>query len=316
MQQTGGDGRPSLDELGIAAGTGKSSLQQDYLTHYETALARLRDQTINIIEIGIGGGASLKMWENYFSRATIVGIDINPSYTRYATERTKIEIGSQDDLAFLSAVVERYPPTVIIDDGSHRADHIRLTFEHLFPLLAPGGVYAIEDLHVHFGSSAGRWRGDGALLPHEYVALLTKHLAQKGREKATATEIPPAIVEWVARVDVIPRGVVIWKAEGDRTAPDFARLRALVGQSDDINHWHRFAAFVVAHGGPLDLAEEAMRRVLSRRADRAAFHETLAHILKQRGDAEGADAATRRASALAAAGGAPHQNGQAEPPQD
>ena|SRR5579862_4822425 len=309
MQRNGSNSRRrSLDELGIAAGTGKCSLQQDYLRHYETALERFRDKHINVIEIGIGGGASLRMWENYFSRATIVGIDINPSYRRYATERTKIEIGSQGDLSFLSAVVERYPPTVIIDDGSHRADHIRLTFEHLFPQLAPGGIYAIEDLHVHFGSSAGRWRGDGALLPHEYIAVLTKHLAQKGREKVTPTEIPPTILEWVARIDVIPRGVILWKAEGNRAAPDFARLRALVEQSDDINHWHRFAAFVVAHDGPLDLAEEAMRHALSRRTHRAAFHETLADILKKRGDAEGAAAATRRASALASAPRAPHRN--------
>jgi len=39
---------------------------------------------------------------------------------------------------------------IIIDDGSHRADHQIISFKHLFHNnLLSGGVYAIEDCHCN-----------------------------------------------------------------------------------------------------------------------------------------------------------------------
>jgi hypothetical protein len=45
-------------------------------------------------------------------------------------------------------------PDIIIDDGSHVASHQKISFETLFPLLAPGGIYVIEDMHTAY------WRGE------------------------------------------------------------------------------------------------------------------------------------------------------------
>lgn len=39
---------------------------------------------------------------------------------------------------------------LILDDGSHRGNHIITSFRTLFPLLADGGLYAIEDMHDDF----------------------------------------------------------------------------------------------------------------------------------------------------------------------
>jgi len=36
---------------------------------------------------------------------------------------------------------------IIIDDGSHASHHQQIALAHLFPHLAPGGLYCIEDLH-------------------------------------------------------------------------------------------------------------------------------------------------------------------------
>ena len=66
-----------LDELGILHGTDKGSLGHGYLGHYERILGPLRDEPITILEIGVSDGASLRMWADYFTRATIVGVDIN-----------------------------------------------------------------------------------------------------------------------------------------------------------------------------------------------------------------------------------------------
>jgi cephalosporin hydroxylase len=40
---------------------------------------------------------------------------------------------------------------VVIDDGSHADEDILVAFEHLWPLVQPGGFYVIEDLAVHTG---------------------------------------------------------------------------------------------------------------------------------------------------------------------
>ncbi len=39
---------------------------------------------------------------------------------------------------------------MIIDDGSHINDHVVTTFDFLFPKLAPGGIYVIEDTQTSY----------------------------------------------------------------------------------------------------------------------------------------------------------------------
>ena len=48
---------------------------------------------------------------------------------------------------------------VVIDDGSHRPEHILETFRILFPLLADGGIYAIEDTQTSYWPECRRQRG-------------------------------------------------------------------------------------------------------------------------------------------------------------
>ena len=50
------------------------------------------------------------------------------------------------------------PPDIIIDDGSHLRGHPRDSFTYLFPLMSPGGVYVIEDLHTSYVPSYGGGR--------------------------------------------------------------------------------------------------------------------------------------------------------------
>jgi hypothetical protein len=145
-----------LDAIAMTANSDKSSLRHDwgtawdYCRHYDELFGDLRHEPINLIEIGVAGGHSLEMWLRYFTRARIVGIDIDPNCSRHARGRADVRIGSQDDEQLLRSVAADWPPTIVIDDGSHIAAHVIKTFEVLFPLLAPGGFYAIEDMYLHF----------------------------------------------------------------------------------------------------------------------------------------------------------------------
>jgi hypothetical protein len=83
-----------LDVLGILAGTDKASLRGDsacsfacswdYLRHYGRVFYRYRDKPTNILEIGVYKGASLQLWERYFQRATVIGVDVDPQCEAYA----------------------------------------------------------------------------------------------------------------------------------------------------------------------------------------------------------------------------------------
>src|ERR1700761_6707536 len=106
-----------LDVLGTLLGTDKSSTLAyawDYLRHYEELFSKWRHSEINLIEIGVETGASLKMWSRFFDKATIIGLDIDPACQRFAEGRVQVRIGSQENPAFLQEVAAAYPPTIVI----------------------------------------------------------------------------------------------------------------------------------------------------------------------------------------------------------
>lgn len=134
-----------------------------YTPHYERHLKHLRGEKFTLLEIGIGGyaregqgGRSLRMWKHFFPRAQIVGLDIEDK-SFVEAPRIKAYMGSQTDLEVLERIIaENGRPQVVIDDGSHRPEHIRETFRLLFPLLADDGIYCIEDTQTSYWP---RWGG-------------------------------------------------------------------------------------------------------------------------------------------------------------
>lgn len=138
--------------------TGKSIHKwKNYFPIYEKHFSPWKGKPITILEIGIDNGGSLEMWKNYFGpTATIVGIDINPDCARHAQPGIEIRIGDQNDTVFLQSLVDEFGMfDVIIDDGSHRSDHIKTTFDFLYSNVKENGCYFIEDLHMTYSRSFG-----------------------------------------------------------------------------------------------------------------------------------------------------------------
>ncbi len=136
-----------------------------YLPIYDRHLAKYRDSNFKMLEIGVFKGGSLQLWRKYFGpNATIFGIDIDPDCAGYVDVPNQVRIGSQADPDFLHKVVnEMGGIDVILDDGSHIAEHQMASFKALFPLLADGGMYIIEDLHTSYwaGGFQGGFRRSG-----------------------------------------------------------------------------------------------------------------------------------------------------------
>lgn len=135
---------------------------------YEKEFGPYRGTDLTFLEIGIFLGGSLELWRKLFGPdASISGIDINPDCAGYVDAPNRAFIGSQADPAFLRSVVaEIGAPDIILDDGSHVANHQRISFETLFPLLKVGGLYVIEDLHTSYwpGFYEGGYRRSGTAI--------------------------------------------------------------------------------------------------------------------------------------------------------
>jgi hypothetical protein len=143
----------SLTEIAKKYGTDKA--QNGYVEFYEKFFSRFRNESVNLLEIGIRregprfpfGAPSLKTWKEYFPNGNIYGLDIDPYNAKYEEERIKIFIGSQDDEKVLDVIKKEAGEfDIIIDDGSHFNKFTIASYDSLFPKLKSGGIYVIEDL--------------------------------------------------------------------------------------------------------------------------------------------------------------------------
>ena len=150
-----------LNQLAVHFGTDKFGVHR-YTPHYQRHLSHLRLRPINLLEIGIGGyskagqgGASLRMWKQYFGKGTIYGLDVAD---KSFVEEPRISTfkGNQADADLLKRIVTQIGRLdVVIDDGSHRSEHTLATFQTLFPLLADDGIYVIEDTQTSYWPERG-----------------------------------------------------------------------------------------------------------------------------------------------------------------
>lgn len=128
-----------------------------YFPIYERHLAKYRNQSITLFEIGCALGGSLQMWKEFLGPfVQIVGIDIIPECKTLEEEQIAIRIGDQSDPRFLASVVKEFgAPDIVIDDGSHMMKDIDTSFNFLYPLVPINGQYIVEDLHTCYWEEYG-----------------------------------------------------------------------------------------------------------------------------------------------------------------
>lgn len=149
----------TLDKIALSHGTDKASSHHNYATIYEKYLNSSRFEPVRVLELGVGGytypdrgGNSLRMWEEYFKTGVIVGVDIHEK-NGLDGGRVFIEKGSQVDETFLKIINKKHGPfDLIVDDASHEFELTTRSFEILFPMLRPTGIYIVEDVHTSFFS--------------------------------------------------------------------------------------------------------------------------------------------------------------------
>ncbi len=155
-------GNASLNDLAARYGSDKWGGLHWYTPHYMNHFLPLRYDPIKLLEIGIGGykyescgGESLYMWQRFFPRGLVYGVDLYPKRGVRGPRIRTIQ-GDQNDPSFLRSLAAEFGPfDIIIDDGSHVNEHVRTSFEELFGCVLPGGYYVIEDLHTSYWPEFG-----------------------------------------------------------------------------------------------------------------------------------------------------------------
>lgn len=140
----------SLERIAEECGTDKLH-PHDYIKYYERHLGELRHKPVNLVEIGLASGASMRMWNEYFDNTgtSFLGIDIDPACYDVFDSRTSVGIMDSND--FVSVV----DIDIMIDDGSHVSKDIITALNKNWSAIKPGGLYVIEDWNAQLRKEYG-----------------------------------------------------------------------------------------------------------------------------------------------------------------
>jgi hypothetical protein len=182
---------PSLDSLGLKYGTDKASGFHDYLVFYERHFAPLRYANLQILEVGVFGGASLRTWAEYFPNARIIGADIDFRARQHRAPRIEIELLDQSNVQDLVDLGLKYGTfDIVIEDGSHMWEHQTTTLKTLFPFVKPRGFYVVEDLQTNYGDLTKVFKGAATESCMDYLKRLVDLRVADQQIDITATEDP------------------------------------------------------------------------------------------------------------------------------
>ena len=138
-------------------GTDKHSFHS-YIPHlYDKLFESRREDEIDLLEIGVRDGASIRLWQKYFPNGKICGIEeklyhflysrtdinIGKNMSGFTLDRTRIYIGD----AYEQEMADCLPMfDIIIDDGSHALEDQKEFIRLYYSKLKPNGMLIIEDI--------------------------------------------------------------------------------------------------------------------------------------------------------------------------
>jgi hypothetical protein len=147
----------SLIQLVDDTKTDKNTLHS-YLELYEKLLSPKKDTAKNVLEIGIGpvklqNGGSIKLWKDYFTNATVYGLDIIPKehVIQELVNHKRVvlftSINAYDEKFFNEHFLKKNLKfDFMLDDGPHTLESMK-TFIRLYSkVMTDDGILIIEDV--------------------------------------------------------------------------------------------------------------------------------------------------------------------------
>jgi hypothetical protein len=179
-----------IDPTGYGLHDGKAA---HLMANYESFFAPLVGKGISLLELGVGEGASLRFWRDYFENATIVGLDCDAVDIDDQTNMIHVYQGYQQDIQLLDRIVKEQAPggfDVVIDDCSHIGRFARISFWYLFQNhVKPGGLYAIEDWGTGYWP-CNKWPDGWRYKPKSHVVYSRKDRLLDGFSQGLSRAFP------------------------------------------------------------------------------------------------------------------------------
>lgn len=137
-----------------------------YIDWYEQTFSDRRTENLNVLEIGVLFGGSLKMWEKYFENSHIYGVEDfsqkdgqwHYQYEPVNGDAVMEDINKHQRITLFNFDCENEIKIrenfkylkfdIIIDDANHEISQQMKNFENYFPYLTEGGIYICEDVQT------------------------------------------------------------------------------------------------------------------------------------------------------------------------
>jgi hypothetical protein len=115
--------------------------------YYSNEFTAKKDIELAILELGLAGGASIKLWNGWFTNAKIIGIDIEDECIDMFLNEPNIIIQKRD--GYCEDTLNEWSDDsfdYIIEDGPHSLESQIFSVKHWIDKIKSGGKLIIEDI--------------------------------------------------------------------------------------------------------------------------------------------------------------------------
>lgn len=113
---------------------------------YEDLFKDIRATAEKILEIGIYGGGSMVLWQEYFEKAHIYGIDLSYYVPELQGQERMTQIIGDAYSDQVAAMFADNAFDIVIDDGPHTVESFIVFIKNYLPKVKKGGYFIIEDI--------------------------------------------------------------------------------------------------------------------------------------------------------------------------
>lgn len=145
-------GKFNTDKSPFATNSGFYKHRKGFTAVYQMLFSPYINKQINIAEIGIDAGGSLKLWNYFFNKCNIYGFEYNNDFIN---ECKKLEIPNTQyihtDVSNVEYLDKTFADTnvtfdIIIEDSTHTTEHQNNVIDTVAKYIKPGGILIIEDI--------------------------------------------------------------------------------------------------------------------------------------------------------------------------
>jgi hypothetical protein len=126
-----------------------------YIELYQKLLVGKKETAVNVLEIGVANGGSIKLWHDFFTNATVHALDIKPFNEVWDNIKNNDRIilytdtDAYNETFFKEKFLEKNIKfDFMLDDGPHTLESMKQFINLYSQVMADDGILIIEDVQA------------------------------------------------------------------------------------------------------------------------------------------------------------------------